>query len=759
LSEQWLGSSQGKPETLEAILEITSEFPSLRRRMVAEWADRFGIHGDDYSHQLQSLRSVDAVDLYRGGAVEHTRHATQSQKATLILSSFASALSRGSHSLLSLHETESGKSFPRSINQRENTEKEAITAAALFDDYYPVLPENGAVITKILDRGKHYELHRVPFVNGKPLSNPRFQRNRIVQEGVEEFGRWEAGSSFSNFMKAIGWDEATAFYEQLLIGENGAAQNPVLLKKIEGIFVEGISLLLEEKEVPLSRVQNIKQSFQALMSHLPRDVRGQCWARILAGIAQQQSLGKIVREATRPLGAAGAKLMQAIHSLTVGVDPTLEEATRLALDQTANFSLMDGLQFLGARGFDAFASHNHYRLLGQGSIRAGLKGTRGSQQDSAYLLVHARPSQPDVIRGIGNFIDDIVKQGQYFPLTRGQFFNLVDQAEEERTAGFSNHQSFRDLHHGQVGALAIPKIYEQYGDWARMELAEGVPYSSLSDSDKQAVAPIVLAGAFAQFQSVGEDGKVLVNPEMHAGNVLYDTARGHASLVDCGLIGPAEPGDLATLMQIHSGFSTHGLAGAAAQLFEGHHVSSLTQLTEAKRRDLVSGMKVLEDQFRGGTSPELLLSGLATLVSQSVDQPVSPGLDLLFRGLQHLAPYLRAVSGSVGFSAPSPSPTHETFIKEIEKARRGDTSQIAKQKLPKGIGLGQVRADGSVLSIGTITQEADPSKLETKGPMAGMLTLQTETGRRFVRPEHIRVQKVGNNGQTEWVTLDDFIKA
>ena len=84
--------------------------------------------------------------------------------------------------------------------------------------------------------------------------------------------------------------------------------------------------------------------------------------------------------------------MQAIHSLTVGVDPTLEEATRLALDQTANFTLFDALQFFGSRGVSPFEHHDHYQLLGQGTVRAGIAGRGGRVEDSAYLLVHAHPS-------------------------------------------------------------------------------------------------------------------------------------------------------------------------------------------------------------------------------------------------------------------------------------------------------------------------------------------------------------------------------
>src|SRR5262249_4094370 len=143
-----------------------------------------------------------------------------------------------------------------------------------------------------------------------------------------------------------------------------------------------------------------QEGLKVLLTHQPLEVQGRIWARILAGIAQQQSLGEIVREAARPLGpAAGGKLMQAIHSLTAGVDATLEEATRLALDQTASFTLFDALQFLGSRGIRPFDLHERYRLLGQGSVRAAIAGLGGQTEDRACLLVHARASNPAVVRG------------------------------------------------------------------------------------------------------------------------------------------------------------------------------------------------------------------------------------------------------------------------------------------------------------------------------------------------------------------------
>jgi hypothetical protein len=453
--------------------------------------------------------------------------------------------------------------------------------------------------------------------------------------------------------------------------------------------------------------------------------------------------------------------MQAIHSLTTGVDATLEEATRLALDQTANFTLFDALQFLGSREVQPFDHHEQYRLLGQGSVRSAIEGTGGAVESSAYLLVHARASKGRVITGITGFIREITRQGEYFPLSTTQFIDLVEQTEEERTRGFENHRNYGELHAWRLGDVRIPALRESHGDWARMELASGAPYTALSSEDRRTVAPMVIGAVFAQFGKATADGHLLINPETHGGNILYDAAAAQAWLVDCGLLGLAEAGDLLSLIQVHSGFARRGLAGATATLLRRNGVPTLAALSDTNRTALLSGLEVFNRQLRAGTAPELLLPGLAAVVARSAGAEVGSGLDILFRGLQHLAPYLRD-AGGVGqlpdFLSMTSVDDSEGLAEEIEEARKGTVGvgrEIAQHSFPAGTAVGRQMRNGSVLTMGVLKEKLDPESPATSGPAKGMLVCVVEGNRQYVRPADLRIQ-LEEEGKTRWASLEEL---
>ncbi|QQR80924.1 MAG: M48 family metalloprotease [Deltaproteobacteria bacterium] len=571
ISQAWLEASSGNRTVLKNILKITDEFPSLRRRMVNAWVDRFGVRASDYAMLLEASADSDAFDLYRGVALDGTRQTSQVQKAAACLGSFASAMSREDHSLLSVQFV-GGKIRKPDIDGDSDEVKRAWDLVNLYEAYNPLLPEEASTLTQKLLKNDRYQIHRIPFVDGKPLPNPRFKRNTFITDGLKDLKQWEAGKSFSRFMSAMGWEEAVLFYEELLLGAEGVMQHPDLFKQIEEIFLEGIHLMLEEKGVLLSRALQVKKGLQLLLKHQSAEVCGQIWARILAGIAQQQELGEIVREAVRPLGAAaGAKLMQAIHSLTRGVDTTLERATRLALDQTARFNLFQCLQFQGARGVEPFEVHDRYQMLGQGSVRAGMAGRGGAVEDSAYLLVHAAAADARIVEGIVQFIRELRDQGYYFPLSPSQFRDLVEATDSERLRGFQHHRDYRARYANNPDfPLHIPEIYEAYEDWARLELAQGSPYESLPIAEKIEVAAMTIGASMAQLLTLVE-GQCLVNPEMHGGNVLYKNPMG--SLVDCGLIEHVTLGDVEDFFEVQAGYSHQGIRGAAAAVLKKRNLN------------------------------------------------------------------------------------------------------------------------------------------------------------------------------------------
>lgn len=775
ISQTWLDHSSGNRSVLKNILKITDEFPSLRRRLVNTWVDRFGVEASDYAVLLEAYTDSDAFDMYRGVALDGTRQATQRQKAASCLGSFASAISRNDYSLLSVQFVDK-RSYSvgrnKNINIQEQRAEESIN---LYRSYTPLLPEEAASLIHKIARGDRYQIHRIPFVDGKPLPNPRFKRNVFITDGLKDLKKWEAGKSFSRFMSAMGWEEAVLFYEELLLGAEGVMQHPDLFKQIEEIFLEGIHLMLEEKGVLLSRALQVKKGLQLLLKYQSPEVCGQIWARILAGIAQQQELGEIVREAVRPLGAAaGAKLMQAIHSLTRGVDTTLERATSLALDQTARFSLFQCLQFQGARGVDPFEVHDRYQMLGQGSVRAGMAGRGGAVKDSAYLMVHAAAADDRIVEGIGQFIRELRDQGHYFPLSPSQFRDLVESTDQERLRGFQHHREYRERYAENPDfPLHIPEIYEAYEDWARLELVQGSPYASLPISEKIEVAAMMIGASMAQLLTMVEE-QCLVNPEMHGGNVLYKNPLG--SLVDCGLIEHVTLHDVEDFFAAQTGYNHQGIRGAAAAILEKRKLN-FEDLKPGAQAALVSGLTVYEEQ--GQTAPELLISGVVEMTLGALGETLSTGLGALFRSLQPLAPYFRDLkeAGELGRILGPLQQVMSTYGKgydtrewvvaiESRVAHMSSSSLGVNLKLkhiPKGMGIGRMMRDGRVNSLNTSAHELDPEKLETTHPYTGRLKCMTTDGARevvhFLKPEELRIQLQDPGQEPRWVTLEEWKKA
>ncbi|OVE73590.1 hypothetical protein BVX93_01300 [bacterium B13(2017)] len=774
ISSTWMDSSNGAREDFMNICDITEEFPSLRRRMVIEWVDRFGIKAKDYKFMLKAIYDVDVVDLYKGGIVEKSRKTPILTKGAICIASFASSISRGSYSLLSIQDVGGEEEIVKVQDKFEEEEDyEEILHHAYKDDgvirysvheqYHPLIPENAMFLVKLFYReNSHYEIHRIPFQGGKPMPNIRFQRDATIREGINELSQSKGGEAFSNFMQALGWEEAVIFYEELLLGEKGVMHDPDLFKNIEKVFLEGIALLLQEKDVHLTSIKYVKEGFHTLLTYLPLDIQGQIWARILAGIAQKLSLGEIVREAVRPLGdSVGLKLLQLFHSLTIGVEPILEEATRLALNQTESMTLLKSLQFLGARGINPFERHKWYYNLGQGSVRVAIAGVDGRVEDSAYLLVHAKPSNLKVVFGISRFIDHIIRQGQYFPISASQFITLVEQTDEEIANGFENHELYGETYNWLLGEMSIPKILEKFLNGARLELIKGIPYTALTTEQKKIVALMVIGAALEQFWE-SEDEQILINPEMHGGNILWDSEGKIASLVDCGLLGYTTIDAVMSLMNVYEGYKSNGLNGALAVLLYQNGIGTLKELKESKKNELLSGLDSIEKQFRAGISPELLLPGLASLVYNSLYKNISPGFDVLFRSLQHLAPYFQyagglssVLGGRFGFGESQEKQSE--LVKEIELARELIGKQTRVQVILTGVPIGKISMKGKIIPIGVLEENLDPQKVVVDGgPMNGMLICVVEGSRQFVRPKNLRIQ-IAEKCKNMWITIEEYL--
>lgn len=767
----WMNGEKGKERgTFQAICDITEEFPSLRKRMVREWTDRFGIIKDDYEQVLSARSEVDAVDVYKGGIVEFGGKGKYFAKLSVCLASFASALSRGGFSLLSFQQIDTGnynkkrKHYHPVISdhgitdpgiteaeiKEEEKERQILLRMKIYADYAPFLSENAVRIAGLLEDNIRFQAHSIPFVDDQPVSNPRFGREEMISEGLGEMKKWDGGKIFSNFMQAMGWEEAIVFYENLFFGDEGIMANDRIFGQLEDIFIRGVGLLLQEKKIPLVRVETVREGMRTLLENQSPEIRAKIWARILAGIAQKLSLGEITREAVKPLGSAGGKLMQAIHSLVAGVDPTLEEATRLALDQTASFSLFDGLQFLGFRTEQSvFDSHLRYDLLGQGTVRAAVGGMDGTVPDEAFLLVHALSSDQRVVRGLTGFIDQIEKKGRYFPLTGSQFRGLVGQIEEERASGFKNHIRYGEHFDWQLGEVRIPRVIENNGDWARLELVGGVPYTALVGEEKQQAAGKIVAAAFGQFGRQTAAGNYLINPEFHPGNIMIDPA-GNIHLVDCGLIGEATEEDFMSLLSLLAAFKSQGLPGAAIALFMRKNITSLSEIEDNKRKVFLDSLRTLKGQVDAGTPPELLLPALASVAQKAGGPESTPGIEILFRALQHLAPYLREIGPAadlLGQLSSDPDPAQNKFASELSAGLEGSQSRSSRI-IPQGIAVGKRLQDGKIATIGILVREID---LDAPSQFPGMIGVVVEGLKQFVRPDDLRIQK-GNT----WLALSEL---
>jgi predicted Zn-dependent protease len=753
------------PKTFQAILEITAEFPSLRRRMAREWTDRFGITQEEYPGILTARSETDVIDVFNGGIIELSKSQSHLARTALALASFSSSLSRDEFSLLSVQrlehsrfkewsEFEFGRGSPSDADSRKNSADAIRFRINFYSDYFPLHAENTLTIARLILEDTKFSLHSIPFMDNKPLPNPRFTRHSLITEEIKEMKKWKAGELFTNFMQAMGAEEAIAFYEELFLGRDGIAKDAGVFRDLENIFMEGIGLLLQEKKVPLARAETVKNGIQELLTKLPYDVRVRVWIHILASISQKLSIGEITREAVRPLRAAGGKLMQTVHSLTTGIDSTLEEATRLALDQTARFSLLDGIQFLAFRlPKSPFDQHQKYTLLGQGTVRAAIGGIGGTVPEEAFLMVHAGPSQPDVISGIQEFISKITSKGNYFPLSANQFKGLVIQTEEERVKGFTNHIEYGELHKWKLAQVTIPRIIEHNHDWSRVELVAGLPYASLASAERKRVAQELIDASLAQFSHPVAQDTFLINPEFHKGNILVDR-NGKSWLVDCGLIGTVNQEDLNSLLSVFAGYRSHGLPQAAASLFHRNSVSSLSVIDEQKRKDLVNSIKTIGQQLEAGIPPELLFSSLVSSVNKTLGSEVKPGADILFRALQHLAPYfhelgqapkeLSAMLDSLSQKEPS------GLSREIQAAMQsGDQAQ--QNIIPKGIAVGKKTRSGGIYAVGVLTEDLDLEP--SKPPAPNMVRCKTKDLAQYVLRQDLMIQT-----GSQWIPIEEYLK-
>lgn len=395
--------------------------------------------------------------------------------------------------------------------------------------------------------------------------------------------------------------------------------------------------------------------------------------------------------------------MQAIHSLTVGVDATLEEATRTALDQTAAFTLFDALQFLAFRVGNVFDLYGSYHLLGQGTIRAAIAGKQGKSGE-AFLLVHAGPASPAVVNGLNAFIREITRQGSFFPLTSAQFRGLIDQTEEERTGGFGNHQRYGEFFDWRLNDVVIPQIIESFPDWARVELVSGIPFSLFPEERKREVAQRVISAAQRQLTKWSKEGTGLINPEFHAGNLLVGEGN-ELFLVDCGLTGEIAQGDVMSLLGTLAAFRQEGLVGAAA-FFMRPKIKTLGEINPEKREEFLSSLGVIERQISVGAPPELLLPSLASVALRAVGMKPGSGLETLFRALQHLAPYFRLSGGaSSSLLAALPKIGDLSLTAEIREALSQNSSTVA-NRLPRGLTVGKRGKDRKIISLGVLAGKA-----------------------------------------------------
>ncbi|QQR80923.1 MAG: hypothetical protein IPJ69_01880 [Deltaproteobacteria bacterium] len=185
---------------------------------------------------------------------------------------------------------------------------------------------------------------------------------------------------------------------------------------------------------------------------------------------------------------------------------------------------------------------------------------------------------------------------------------------------------------------------------------------------------------------------------------------------------------------------------------------------------MISGLKVYEEQ--GQTAPELLISGVVEMTLGALGEPLSTGLGAIFRSLQPLAPYFRDLkeAGELGRILGPLQQVMSTYGKDYDTrewvvaiesrvaqmSSRSPDVKLSVKHIPKGTGLGQMRRDGSVLSLNTLTAEVNPENLETTHPYTGRLKCILTDGVRYIKPEELRIQVQDPGQDPRWVTLEEW---
>jgi len=733
------------------ICELTKNFPSLRKRVVIEWTNRFGIKREAFPHIVRSYSLTgDFTDIGKGLIVKKAAEMGRELKIAVCLGTFATSLSRNNFAFISMQRPANLKDLSTNNVDEVLVRDQKLRA---LKDYLPILPENVVEIASVIAGRIPYSLHTIPFVDDEPFPHEIFKRGQLEEEtlaeGVRELNEWKGAKVFSNFMKALGWEESGDFYEELLVD---IAQDGAIFSQLEEIFTTGINLLLQAEKVPLGLVQSTAEGVKLLIDYQAMDIKIKIWAKILAGIAQKQPIEEITREALRPIGILGYKILQASNSLVAGGNETLEKASRAGLSDTLSIGLFDSLLFLAFRGFDLFLAHDKYTLLGSGSIRTAIAGLGGNDRDEAFLLVHALPIDPAVKNNLMAFVRQLRKKNSYFPLTPEQLRELAFQSELERKMGFERHEAYGEFFGWKLGQVLIPHIYEKHGDWARLEIARGVPFHALAEARMKAVSPVIIEGALKQFDKHDGDFSFLVNPEFHRGNLVV-TDDNSVFLVDCGLTGKADANDVLSFFGVLSAFRTQGLFGAAAKLFEQNGITSLSQIPPVKRSGLLDNLNNIYGRREALSAPELLLSELAIIVKRA-GRAITEGFDLLSRGLQHLAPYFRFASTDIPQLSLIPTSSKKlNMAVELELLKtRAKEARKSLTGFLSGTEVGKKLSKGSIQTIGVLIEPTEV--IEDDSSLKGFILCNLGSSKAIVSPRNL-LAKIGG----KWVPYEEFLKS
>jgi len=771
ISKGWINSPSGQEtKTFEDIFKLTKKYPSLKRRMTKEWTNRFGVSKTIYPKAVKAYSEVDATDILKGITFSETKKASVASKIAICLGTFTPAITKEDFSFLSIQRQDSETSpetYEEEDDDESSYEQREDPIGRYYDpkemlaisNYYPLLPSSILMVSQIIQERIPFSIHTIPMVDDMPRPQPFFKKSSIEEEisqEIKEMKQWDITKSFFSFMSAVGWEESSAFYEEALID---LSEDKEILARLEKIFLKGIGLILQTEKVSLSAAKATENGLENLLKNQNLRTRIKIWAKILAGIAQKQPIEEITREAVKPLGIDGKKLMQPIHSLTSGVEPKLEQATRLSLSDTSSLDLLDGIKFLAFRGLDPFAIHEKYSLLGSGSIRTAISGENGRIHDEAFLIVHAPAMDVTTRDGIYMFITDMRKKEIYFPLTPEQYIIGSRQAEDERRNGFLNHNGFGEFFGWKLGNLTIPKILEAHPElgYARMEWVKGKSFNALTKDEKDKFSPLVIEGVTAQFMNPTPKGVFLFNPEFHEGNLTLSMDN-KLYLTDCGLTTFVTASELLSFISTISSFRGEGLPGAAAMLLQQGNIQHLSQLRKGKESQLISALKVISQKREIVSSPESLLSEVAAIAAKTSDFKITSGFDSLSRGFQYLAPYIRR-SGQIPSLAFIPQIQKMPLADEIkEKLAPSSDDKTSKTFLPSGMEIGKKLRDGSINTLGVITTPTTlfTFKTELGGKEIQTTLVECQLGEGTVSkvpPSLLMVKKQGG-----WVSYEDFLK-